>query len=128
MSFRQDAARLRRQLAGKGFSAKPKCPICTREVEPRHLAPHSRQCERDCASLTIEAIDRRLAAIWSTEPRGPEHATLLEVEAEWIRHERAEAWNIIFGLTPDGKGTVVIPDGLPCPCGRQGCTHDETAF
>ena len=34
MLFRQDAARLRRELSGKSFTARPRCPTCQLEVQP----------------------------------------------------------------------------------------------
>jgi hypothetical protein len=120
MSFNQDAARLRRELLKRpGFYPNPRCPLCGSECKPALYAEHTRQCERDCASEVILAIDKRLAQIHSTEPRGPEHATLLEVETEWLRQERYEAHNIIFGFDSQGRGTMKTDapgwpdDGMP---------------
>src|SRR5918994_6565388 len=106
MSFRQDAARLRRQLATKGITARPTCPTCGGQIEPRHFSPHSRQCLRTAASLAIDAIARRQAEIHSTEPRGPEHKACLETEAEWLRQEHMERFNELVGLDELGRGRV----------------------
>jgi hypothetical protein len=127
MSFRQDAARIRRQLAARGFSARPRCPTCSLEVEPRHFAPHSRQCLRDCASLALEAINRRLAVLHAEEPRGPEHKACIDTEETWLSQEHRERFNELCGLDAMGRGKVVVADG-PCPCGNPECRRYDTAF
>jgi hypothetical protein len=120
MSFRQDAARLRKALQQRpGFYPSPRCPLCGTECAPAAYAAHTKQCEKDCASQVIFACDLRLAAIHSTEPRNPEHATLLEVEADWLSAERFDAHTVIFGFDSQGRGTMHTGhpgyplDGLP---------------
>jgi hypothetical protein len=83
MSFRPDAARLRRQLLQRpGFYPSPRCPLCGSECKPALYPDHTKQCEKDCASEVIQACDKRLAEIWATEPRGPEHQACLETEGQ----------------------------------------------
>jgi hypothetical protein len=120
MSFRQDAARLRRELLQRpGFYPSPRCPMCGSECTPAAYAAHTKQCEKDCASEAIQAIDKRMAEIHSTEPRGPEHAACLEAEAEWLRQERFERYNELFGFDSQGRGTMSTghpgwpDDGMP---------------
>jgi hypothetical protein len=116
-SFRN--AQLRRALEAKGLTPLPRCPLCGEQQQIQAFTAHTTQCERDCASQVIFACDLRLAAIHSTEPRNPELATLIEVEADWLSAERFDAHNVIFGFDSQGRGTMHTGhpgyplDGLP---------------
>jgi hypothetical protein len=120
MSFRQDAAKLRRELLQRpGFYPSPRCPLCGSQCQPALYSEHTKQCLLDCASEAIQAIDKRMAEIHSTEPRGPEHAACLEAEEEWLRQERLERYNELFGFDSQGRGTMHTghpgwpEDGMP---------------
>jgi hypothetical protein len=121
MSFRQDAARLRRELLQRpGFYSSPRCPLCGSECKPALYAEHTKQCEKDCASEAIQAIDKRLLAIRNTIPRNPEHAVLLDVEIAWLEEERTLAYNVVFGFDAQGRGTMST--------GHPGWPDDEMPF
>jgi hypothetical protein len=119
MSFRQDAARLRRALERSGFTQWPRCPMCGTEIRPILYASHTTQCEKDCASEVVQACDKRLLAIRNTIPRNPEHATLLDVEIGWLEEELTLAYNVVFGFDEFGRGEMRTSapgwpdDGMP---------------
>jgi hypothetical protein len=121
MSFRQDAARLRRELLQRpGFYPSPRCPLCGSECTPAAYAAHTKQCEKDCASEVIQACDKHLLAIRNTIPRNPEHAVLLDVDIAWTEQERTLAYNVVFGLDELGRGTMHT--------GLEGWPHDGCSF
>ncbi len=131
MSFRADVAKLRRELLKRpGIYPQPRCPDCGVQCAPKDFSSHTKQCERDCASEAIWAIDVRLAAIWSTEPRGPEHAACLEAETDWLREEHAQRFNELMGLDEFGRGRIHTGHtrGGPCSCGNPSCTHPDAAL
>lgn len=85
------SADLRRRLLTKGFTPEPLCPLCRAPQKPLNFSKHTRQCERDLASLTIEATDRKLAELHSTEGRN-------EDLVEQLRRERFDAHSLLFGF------------------------------
>ena len=62
------------------------------------------------------ACDRALARLWSTEPVDAEHEQRMDLESDQLRAERFGAYNIIFGLNPDGSGRVST--GVPVTPGE----------
>lgn len=101
-------SKLRRDLARKGITTPfPKCPLCGSQVRPLDYSKHTRQCEKDCASLSIEAVRRKLLAIRNTVPRSPEHAILLDLEIACLEQEASQAFNLVAGLDRFGRGRVV---------------------
>lgn len=105
--FNRETAAFRKRIAGlPGIYQSPACPFCGEQTAPLAFSVHTRTCERNTASRAIECINRRLAAIWATEPRTAEHGACLEAERDWLSAEASEWWTRIFGLNVDGTGRV----------------------
>ena len=98
---------LRQRLLGKGFSQLPRCPEFRIAVALLQFAAHTRQCERDNASRTLEACDRALARLWSTEPTDANHQAAMDDLDARLRYERAQAHNLLCGLDAFGRGRIV---------------------
>lgn len=93
------AHRLRRELIQRTGPALLRCGLCGSFIRRLDWSRHGRQCERDCASLTIASCDRAIARLWSTEGRDEE---LMES----LRRERYDAYTLIFGFGEHGNGRV----------------------
>lgn len=88
----------------------PRCPLCGTECSPKSFAPHTRQCERDCASRSIEALDRAMLRARNTVPRDPGHALMLDLELACLTQELYRCWTVILGEGTPHTGAPGWPD------------------